>query len=61
MKVYELISLLGEMKANEDVKVSFTMTTEELKQYSGIEDDTYSVMLDVSGILEDEATLEVKI
>lgn len=60
MKVYELISLLGEMKANEDVKVSFTMTTEELKQYPGIGDDTYYVMLDVSGVLDDEATLEVK-
>ncbi len=61
MKVYELMTLLGEAKANDDVTVSFVMLTEKLKQFPEIGENTYCVTLDVYDVLADEAVLEVRI
>lgn len=60
MKVYELMALLGEAKANDDVKVDFVMLTEKLKQFPEIGENTYCVTLDVYDVLTDEAVLEAR-
>lgn len=60
MKVYELMSLLGQATANDDVKVSFVMSAEKLKRFPEIGENTYCVSLDVCDVLADEAVLEAR-
>lgn len=47
MKNYELITLLSEAKANENIKVSVCITIEELMQGGEIDNGLYHLTLDI--------------
>lgn len=47
MKNYELMTLLSEAKANENIKVSVCLTIEELMQGDEIDKGLYHLTLDI--------------
>ncbi|MBQ9860873.1 MAG: hypothetical protein IJO75_01300 [Clostridia bacterium] len=47
MKNYELMTLLSETKANENIKVSVCLTIEELMQGGEIDKGLYHLTLDI--------------
>ena len=47
MKNYELMTLLSEAKANENIKVSVCLTIEELMQGGEIDKGLYNLTLDI--------------
>ena len=50
MKVYELMSLLGQMRADQDVRIGVCLTSSELTSGEQIDKDCFCLNLDINDV-----------
>lgn len=60
MKVYELMSLLGEAKASDDVHVNICITVNELMRGINIDGDLYSLTIKTESFDPDTHTISTE-
>ena len=61
MQAYELMSLLSEAQAGQDIKVLINLSLEELMSGARMNGDTYSLSLDISEVDTEWGSISVRI
>ena len=61
MQAYELMSLLSEAKAGQDMRVLISLSLEELMSGEKMDEDTYCLSLDISEVDTERGSISVRI